>query len=214
MRILVRLILILTFVLALPIFIIRAQPRNNDSVLDLLSGVNDCLQPCFLGIRPGVTTVDEALSILQLHDWVAEARMNASGQGFGQIRWGWSGSQTQLIDDGYEGRITFYWDADDPLYERPGEVTVDTLLLHTRMRMYDAQAWFGAPDSGTLNFSFDENLQYSAAYHRHAASLRLSTTVHCPATWMSYWHARADMMLTIGYGSTTYMEPPEMLGMC
>ncbi len=215
MQLFLRLVLILNVVLALPIFIIRAQPRPEQASLDLPVSIEDCLQPCFLGIRPGVTTVDEAMSILQSHEWVQSVQLRAAGNGYGQIRWGWSGLQTALIDDSYEGRITFYWEEDDPINKQPGTVTVDTLLLHTRLRMHDAQTWFGAPDSGTITIDyFDDHLQYSAAYHRRAASLRLSTTVACPATWMSYWNARVDLMLTIGHGSSTYLEPPDILRLC
>ena len=216
MTILLRLVFILTTTLTLPILIIRAQPRHDTALADFLVPGMDCLPPCFLGIRPGMTTVDEALVILRSHEWVNEARLQANGQGYGQIRWDWSGLQTDLIDDSFEGRITFYWEEDDPVYDSPGKVRVESLLLHTHIRMYEAQAWFGAPDSGTADFvRYDDNLlQYSAAYHQPAASVRLSAIVPCPATWMSYWNARVDMMLTIGHGSSQYLEPPELLGMC
>lgn len=63
-RLLLRPILLLTLLAALPIFAIRAQRYDDSELRAFLTPPEGCPPPCFMGIRPGVTTVDEALAIL------------------------------------------------------------------------------------------------------------------------------------------------------
>ncbi|MBZ0299691.1 MAG: hypothetical protein K8J31_08130, partial [Anaerolineae bacterium] len=60
---------LLTATCALPIFAIRAQPFEDRAVQALVQP--DCPPPCFMGIRPGVTTMREAVSMLPANAWVA-----------------------------------------------------------------------------------------------------------------------------------------------
>jgi hypothetical protein len=54
--------LILLFTAALAV--IRAQPYDDHELRELLLPAG-CPAPCFMGIRPGVTTVEEAVKILE-----------------------------------------------------------------------------------------------------------------------------------------------------
>lgn len=60
-------ILLLTAVL----LVIRSQPYDDSELRELLLPTN-CPAPCFMGIQPGVTTVDEAVAILEASGWVEE----------------------------------------------------------------------------------------------------------------------------------------------
>ena len=83
-----RLMLILSGLLILPVLLIRAQPYD-DSELRALLTADDCVAPCFLGIHPGATRVDEAIAILERHDWVRTIRNDLSGQQEGYIAVEW-----------------------------------------------------------------------------------------------------------------------------
>ncbi|MBI1258684.1 MAG: hypothetical protein GC204_14545 [Chloroflexi bacterium] len=83
----------LTVVFALMISVIQAQPRSDEAVRDLFAVSSTCAAPCFMGIRPGVTTRDEALAILRQHRWVRFVNPSATS-----ISWTWNGSQPALID--------------------------------------------------------------------------------------------------------------------
>lgn len=50
-------------------FLIRAQPYQ-DRARSALNPEN-CTTPCFMGIRPGFTSMRGAISIIESHDWVA-----------------------------------------------------------------------------------------------------------------------------------------------
>lgn len=49
--------------------VIHAQPYDDHELRALLMP-EGCEMPCFMGIRPGVTTVDEAVKILENSGWV------------------------------------------------------------------------------------------------------------------------------------------------
>jgi hypothetical protein len=61
--------LVLTALWLLPILLIRAQPYEDRAGPALAA--KDCPSPCFMGIRPGVITMRDAIYILQSHPWVA-----------------------------------------------------------------------------------------------------------------------------------------------
>ncbi|RMF80053.1 MAG: hypothetical protein D6737_09585 [Chloroflexi bacterium] len=57
-------------VFALLIGFIHAQPYDSNGLRDFLLSPDGCPAPCFIGIRPGVTTEAEAIAILETHPWV------------------------------------------------------------------------------------------------------------------------------------------------
>lgn len=63
-RLLLRPVLLLALLAALPILLIRAQPYDDSELRAFLLPPAGCPVPCFLGIRPGVTTSDDAAAML------------------------------------------------------------------------------------------------------------------------------------------------------
>lgn len=57
----VRLALTLTGLFVLLMMLIRAQPYDNPALRQLLTPATGCQAPCFMGLRPGVTTQAEAI---------------------------------------------------------------------------------------------------------------------------------------------------------
>jgi hypothetical protein len=68
-RLFAPLTLIFSVVLTVALLLIHAQ-TNDDRNLRQVLLPEDCPAPCFMGIRPGVTTLDEALAILTATGWV------------------------------------------------------------------------------------------------------------------------------------------------
>lgn len=71
LRVWLRLIGFLTAVWALPILILRAQPYKAGDLRAFLTPPAGCPAPCFLGVQPGITRLDEAQIILEAHPWIA-----------------------------------------------------------------------------------------------------------------------------------------------
>ncbi|MBN8621261.1 MAG: hypothetical protein J0L63_20275 [Anaerolineae bacterium] len=71
----VRLSILVTFLFTIPLAVIHVQPYD-DSDLRTILLPEDCPAPCFLGITPGITPIDEALQILETHTWVESYEYN------------------------------------------------------------------------------------------------------------------------------------------
>src|SRR5690349_2597637 len=64
-----RLVILPFLVIALGLLLVRAQPYDDHELRELLLP-EGCPMPCFMGIRPGITAVDEAIKILETSNWV------------------------------------------------------------------------------------------------------------------------------------------------
>lgn len=71
---------------------IQSRPYKNHELRDLLVD-RDCAPPCFLGIRPGVTTSQDALNILRTHPWVRDVQVfSSSDETEANVDWRWTRS--------------------------------------------------------------------------------------------------------------------------
>lgn len=207
--------ILLTLALTLPIALVRALPADDHTLHEFLTPAEDCAALCLLGIRPGVTTVGEALEQLRAHDWVAKAELNATGRGYGDIKWQWSGRQPGMIDDSRPGRVTFYWEEHETSDSRQlVDMPVELLSIHTRIRMYQAQTWLGQPDTGFADYTPGDDLGYSAAYNNAYGMVELSTVMPCPANLLNFWNARAKITLSKWRGSGQYVPPQDIIRWC
>ncbi len=90
--------LFLVFALIVAVqFILPLTHRG--ALLELLTPPEGCEAPCFMGVRPGETTIEEALAILEAHEWVEEGSVVHEYSAYAS--WEWSGSQPEAIYRGY-----------------------------------------------------------------------------------------------------------------
>src|SRR6185369_14911882 len=71
------------------LMLIHAQPYDDRELHQILLP-EDCPPPCFMGIRPGVTTVDEVIKVLQNNKWVGQIENQTQSNLVGSITWAWS----------------------------------------------------------------------------------------------------------------------------
>ncbi len=69
-------LLVSVFMIMLIIVVLMRAVLYDDGGLPDLLFPSECEMPCFLGIRPGVTTRDEAIAILESHEWIGEVTVN------------------------------------------------------------------------------------------------------------------------------------------
>jgi hypothetical protein len=82
------------------LLVIHAQPHDDHELRDLLLP-EGCPAPCFLGIRPGVTTADEAVKLLEKSGWADHFQYVLYGT---QLRLKWNNrSPSWLTNDGAYG---------------------------------------------------------------------------------------------------------------
>jgi hypothetical protein len=134
--------MIFTFALLL----IHAQPYDDHELRELLLP-EGCPMPCFMGIRPGVTTGDEALKLLRASKWVE----------------GISGRSSEL------GIITWQWSNQNPLNWTKGRSAafsityghVDNIILNTGFRLGEIRLILGVPDSEFVNVDINQTGKYA-----------------------------------------------------
>jgi hypothetical protein len=90
-------IVIPLFAFTAALMLVHAQPYDDHELRELLLP-DGCPAPCFMGIRPGVTTMDEALKILEASGWIETDKPKPSNDDFGnEISFEWNGKQSDLI---------------------------------------------------------------------------------------------------------------------
>lgn len=211
-----RLTLLLVGLFALPVLLIRAQPYNMQEVQSLLAPPPDCPAPCFMGIRPGVTTIDEAHDILREHEWVSHVtelgtQRDARGRFiFSAISWTWSEAAPVEIDHSQPGRM--YFTQPDPLYDLR---VVQTFQVETRLRTWLVEQWLGQPAASTFSYH-NRRLGYSFTYtiDGQPSLVVISTAMLCPATMMHYWDSRARLTLTMPYSIGSYIPFKDVMRYC
>jgi hypothetical protein len=168
--------LLFTLLFMLAIIAVRAQPYDASDLRDLIMP-KSCPMPCFMGIRPGVTTVDEAVAILEESEWVdAVDTTNLS-----HIMWTWSSLQPDVIAAESKGVIEAF-----------GDKGIREIRIQTTLPIGFMYLGLGEPratDSFPLAFSSDVGV--IGLYLDR--SIEVSATLSCPVTRKKFWDA--PMML-------------------
>jgi hypothetical protein len=98
-RLFFKLALIVALIFAAFIAAIRAQPYD-DSELRAFLTPEGCPAPCFMGIRPGVTTMEESLVILEGHEWVGDITPNYDDEkNLRKLGWKWAENKSKILRD-------------------------------------------------------------------------------------------------------------------
>lgn len=143
----------------------------------------DCAPPCFMGLRPGVMTAQEALDHLNAHPWVnrVERSRLRDLDGTGRITWAWSGLQPPFISNFSRGRITIT------------RGTLDLIEVDTLFTYGDLYRALGAPDEGallpTLRVSGNPQINHYAYYVEGA--FWVQTLPACPLRVDDFWRTQA-----------------------
>jgi hypothetical protein len=172
-----RLAALLTVTFSAAIGLVRARPYNDPAMHTFLIPPHDCDSPCFLGVQPGVTTMDEAVVLLEASGWIAEVE---AGGRFHDLLW--SGDQPDFIDD------------ESPNYFMIRAGVVDSIRLRTRLRLGDVVALLGRPDD---SFSWltgsGSGVFYAMIYTQ--LGVEVSGFAPCPALRREMWQMPVEIRL-------------------
>lgn len=176
-RLLFKLGSIFTLLFAVCIALIRAQPYDDSELRAFLTPPEGCPAPCFIGIRPGVTRLGEAIELLRNHEWVKQLHVQDTTPR--SVIWEWSGSQPSIIDEDSNGFLTARYQ--DGLVER---ISIGTTVPVGYMYLIFGKTYF----TDSFQERIDGEIFVSAVYFDHY--LLVSTTIDsCPVTYMRFWNA-------------------------
>ncbi|MDX1990950.1 MAG: hypothetical protein SF029_01085 [bacterium] len=162
-----------------------------------LTEARNCEAPCLMGIRPGMTTMDEALALLEAHEWVGEIEP-PSHDGLVRAQWSWSGRQPRVIDSREPGLLSAGYILDVEAEESMLLVTNVRIRLHTRPA--HLHLLLGETVNGeALRLPTLEKVNFRLYYPdtRTQTVLGLSSIVMCPARLDSYWRTPTELSLGV-----------------
>jgi hypothetical protein len=138
-RLFFKLAIISALIFAALIALIRSQPYDDSQLRAFLTPPEGCPAPCFMGIRPGVTTMEEALAILEGHEWVAEIvdlnNRNSAGK-MNSVSWHWTMDRPRFILLASTGN----------LIAEPERDVVEFIHLTTTIPLADIELLWGTPN--------------------------------------------------------------------
>jgi hypothetical protein len=183
--------------------LIHARPFQDDSLEAFLAPPSDCPAPCWQGIRPGMTTVTEALDILESHPWIDHViiteRYGATRDGF--IGWAWSGEPPAPIDPRARGAM---WVDDDIVRSIRIPTTIPFGALWLRLHR---------PQKGSFSLALDALAMDHVIIHYAAYTdffIVAWNEVSCPLRLADFWRTPMVMQFTNSLNSelsTDYRLP-------
>ena len=173
-----------------------------------------CDSGCFMGVRPEVDTVRQAVDALNQHEWVGGVIGSWQSDLFQPevtVRWRWSGKQPAFIDENALGTMIARTDSGGTPH------VVLNLQVVTRLRLPELHAAMGeTPIGRTLYYESDGQIIYTIFYHHPDSRTRtgLTAELRCPTRLMAYWNTPA----TINYSGigveTPFVSLDELMSMC
>lgn len=170
-----RSVVMLTMILLLPALLIRAQPYDDAGLRSFLFPAG-CAAPCFVGVQPGRTSVEDAVALLDHHAWIETlmADIPLVIRGYGPVAmlppsWVWSGAQPAWVDTSASGQT---WVMND---------RIDYVEIKTRLRLGEVWLILGRPDREQISTWEDQQeavFLYSAWYD--APQLEVLIEGACP----------------------------------
>ncbi|RMF79980.1 MAG: hypothetical protein D6737_09650 [Chloroflexi bacterium] len=177
--------------------VVRVLPFYATPTQDVLLS-DGCPLPCWQGIQPGVTTVEEAVIILNAHRWVdgvsrgiGVARMGA--EDYREWRWDY---EAFPLAAGSESPLSFLTSEND---------VVTSITLNTNLRLADIWAAFGAPPqhSATILPLATGDFMFRLQAFYPDAHLIVRSSFLCPTALTSFWQWPISIELT----TKTTLEP-------
>ncbi len=120
------------------LLLIRVQPYDDHELRQLLLS-DGCAAPCFMGIRPGVTTQEEAIQLLVASNRLEIEPSNLNSDNTASpILFQWNGKQSHLIDGIAPLTLTFQ-------NTKPKTVAQITFQLQSTITLGDLYLILGKP---------------------------------------------------------------------
>jgi hypothetical protein len=194
-----RLSFIPLILLSTALLLIRTQPHDDHELRDLLLP-DGCPAPCFIGIRPGVTTMLEARHILEASGWTDHVVLNSginltANDSFISVSWDWNDQRSPLLDAATPAYMLSF--------ESGSDAVVDAISISTTVPMGWMPLLMQPPHRyrfGTLfpkaSITATVLSRISTFYNRIEASVNLV----CPLKISDLWALKTNLYF--------YSQPP------
>lgn len=194
-----RAVLLLTGLFMLPMLLIRAQADDDTALRAFLTPADDCPAPCFMGIRPGETTLDTAIRILSRDPTTMPLQLNsATGGYFNVLQWRWTEAAPAWLDARQDMLITLSGDIVSEIQILTRIPWGDFLLAYGRPAYYQIDVPTVDADTGVLGWS-------------SGLSAIITVQGHCRAG-LSFYHWPVGLRIQAESPFTVDARLPRMTG--
>lgn len=154
--------LLLTPLLCLPVLLIRARPYEDSELFALLTPPEGCPAPCFMGIRPGLTTSQAATALLGSQPLLANTIAPNPPNGL-RFR---ANHPHGLVED------TVF------SYLRVESSVIQWLRVQTNISLAEVWAAFGQPDWGSRMYTLGSSyIYYAIGYNEPDISFEFTVNI-------------------------------------
>jgi len=189
-----KLMLIVPLLFAGALLTVHGQ-RAHDDVRQFLAPTPACAMPCWQGIQPGVTTIDQANALLSANPWIDTVQVVDQPPAT-YLYWKWSARKPEFAGDPHLLIPPLMW----------GEGGVIQLIfIPTGLAYGEVSLLLGAPLHGSFQVSrYANSVAFAALPNtRHVATyfggqVNFDIQVSCPINLDRFWNAP----VTITYVST------------
>ncbi len=172
--------LILTTLFTLFITLIRAQPYENGELRAFLIPSDDCISPCWQGIRPGETDVFGVMELLKVNKWISTVFFeNYSTFSNGYIRWNWSSLRPSVVSGDGSNNLWF----DDNITQN--------FYVETQIHFGDVWLLLGKPDWFNIHRSYNR-IRVDGVYQDQV--LIVTFEIPCYQSVSRFWLAKTDIV--------------------
>lgn len=177
------------------IVFMRVQPVDLSDLRGLLVPP-DCPAPCFMGIRPGVTTMDESLALLQGNGWVGQIKQSELVPGEPIIEWCWNEAHPVVFATA-EGCLKRIFPSDWPKLRGVGGV-VSSIEVPLNVHLSDAWLAMGKdkPTNNFIEFLPNSRMMYQVHYARQ--QFFFTSESSCPISFMQLLAAPVAIVYAAG----------------
>jgi hypothetical protein len=188
-------------VFTLILLLVHAQPSDDADLHAFLMPPEGCPAPCFMGIRPGFTSAEEAVRLLKMHTWVSQVRQPYASI----LTWTWSGAQPALVDASRPGRLML-----TPDFQKVSQILITTSVDFGRFWL-DGGA---PPDYWVSPMSSDGGYTvgtwYNIGYQDRGLVLR--SRILCGMPIPHLWESGTDVQIGNTVGLLPLTTPSTFLG--
>lgn len=185
-RLVLKLALASFALIAALMMLILARTAGSDSQLWTPLMPENCAMPCFMGIQPGVTTVEDAIQTLQTSGWVKDMDIppQSVSQVVNELIWRWNDSFPYLPDADhivpYGNFVTLHGDV------------VESIVVGTSISLADFNLAWGKP-AGYLVRDLPKGTLYYA-YEYPERQVRVIGVLMCPY-FPGFWSNGTNIVL-------------------
>lgn len=167
------------------IFLIGFIPYDNSTIQAFFQPAAECSTPCWEDIRPGVTTIEEMIRILEERGWVRDRQFNYSMEiDTGLLTWRWRNPPSPFIE---ENRIGIAWIQHN---------IVQWIDIPTRLTFGEVWLLYDLPIRGAIQPAsvVPRRINHYASYHEHDW-LQVRSTIFCPVRIYNFWQAQVNVLI-------------------